>query len=191
MKIIPSNRTAGFTLVEMLAVITIIVILASLVVVGLGFATDKQARETARVQIALLGATLEEYKLDNGIYPPVGDNASGENNSTVLFDRLFWDSDDDGITGDQDRDQKVYLSELDPMDSKQKWTEKHGNSYKIVDPWGNEYRYRSAQNEQGSRNSSTQNPDFDLWSVGKDGLTNTSQPFDPEHEDNRDDIRNF
>jgi hypothetical protein len=54
----------------------------------------------------------------------------------------------------------------------------------IKDPWGNEYRYRKGTNAQ--------NPDFDLWSCGKDGLTNfgpsASDIQDPK---NKDDIRNF
>lgn len=63
------HAAAGFTLVEMLAVITIIVILAGLVVGGMGFVNDRQAREKAKVQIAMLEKALEDYKLDYGSYP--------------------------------------------------------------------------------------------------------------------------
>ena len=64
---IPSRRhPAAFTLIELMAVITIIVILAGMVVGGLGYVNEKQAREKAKIQIALLSKALEEYKLDNG-----------------------------------------------------------------------------------------------------------------------------
>jgi general secretion pathway protein G len=191
MKINKPIRTAGFTLIEMLAVITIIVILAGMVIGGMSYVTDRQARDTARVQIALLSNALEEYKMDNGVYPQVNDTGSGEGNTTELFERLFWDTDGDSVTGNDDLDQKIYLAELDPNDTKQKWTEPSGNSYKIIDPWGNEYRYRSGTDATGARNPSAQNPDFDLWSVGKDGRTNPGPPYDPNHSDNKDDIRNF
>ncbi|MGL5016658.1 MAG: type II secretion system protein, partial [Luteolibacter sp.] len=54
MKTTHRHGKAGFTLIELMAVITIIVILAGLVVGGLGFVTERQAKEKARVQIALL-----------------------------------------------------------------------------------------------------------------------------------------
>ena len=72
MKINSRPGYPGFTLIELMAVITIIVILAGLVVGGLGFVNDRQAKEKAKVQIALLSKAIEEYKLDNGVYPPSG-----------------------------------------------------------------------------------------------------------------------
>ena len=69
MKTNPRNGRAAFTLIELMAVITIIIILAGLVVGGMGFVTERQAKEKAKVQIALLSKALEEYKLDMGTYP--------------------------------------------------------------------------------------------------------------------------
>lgn len=54
----------------------------------------------------------------------------------------------------------------------------------IIDPWGQEYRYRKGNNAQ--------NPDFDLWSIGNNGLTRTgNSDADLSHKDTKDDIRNF
>ena len=67
----PANRAAeaGFTLVELLVVLVILVLLASLVgprVVGyLGTSRVK----TAKVQIESLGSAIELYRIDNGRYP--------------------------------------------------------------------------------------------------------------------------
>ena len=81
------------------------------------------------------------------------------------------------------------MPELDPANNKVGWTSgKASATTKILDPWNNEYRYRSAVDANGKANTSTQNPDFDLWSVGKDGKTNPSSPTDKS---NRDDIKNF
>jgi general secretion pathway protein G len=59
----------GLTLIEILVVITVLAVLATLVAPNvfqhLGSAKDA----TARTQIELLGAALDAYRLDNGRYP--------------------------------------------------------------------------------------------------------------------------
>jgi prepilin-type N-terminal cleavage/methylation domain-containing protein len=196
MKITPRTGKAAFTLIELMAVITIIVILAGLVVGGMGFVSERQAKEKARVQIALLSKVIEEYKLDMGTYPPTADKtgtftASGTSTSSILFDYLYWDSDRDNQSGVADNDQRIYLPELDPVNNKQGWTTNTPAASKstvITDPWGNQYCYRTAVDSTGKANASTQNPDFDLWSMGKDGK---SKPATPSDTTNRDDIKNF
>ena len=181
---------AAFTLIELMAVITIIVILAGIVVGGLGFVNEKQAREKAKVQIALLSKAIEEYKLDMGKYPGTADNspASGDI-SLQLYQALFKEGYDytnpANPPANWTKATKIYLPELDPRNSKLGWVDPvTGNtppaSTPIRDPWGNTYRYRKGTNAQ--------NPDFDLWSIGKDGRTNTGNLT---HAQNRDDIRNF
>ena len=186
----PRHGRAAFSLVEMMAVITIIIILAGLVIGALGFVTEKRAQQQVKVQIALLSNGLEKYKLDFGNYPSTADTPKGENNSKILFNALYWDSNGDGQgvgTGTTVNPNKtIYVPELDPATTKQGWTSgKPSATTKILDPWNNEYRYRSAVDASGKPNTSTQNPDFDLWSVGKDGKTNPSAPGDKV---NRDDI---
>jgi general secretion pathway protein G len=198
MKTTQRNGKAAFTLIELMAVITIIVILAGLVVGGLGFVTERQAKEKARVQIALLSKAIEEYKLDMGTYPPTANSTNAApGQSAILFKALYWDSDNDGAgaaTGAAagDQDQKIYLAQLDPgtttNPNKQGWTSgTPGAGTKIMDPWGKEYNYRSGLNAAGVVNAGTQNPDFDLWTSGKDGLSNNT----PSNAQNRDDIKNF
>ena len=166
----------------MLATITIIVILASLVVAGMEYVQEKQKRSTAEMQIKLLANACEEFKLDFGFYPGRSDNSpsDGRNMSNELFSDLYWDSNRDGSGPLNDTSQKIYISELDPEHNKQGWIDGKGQAARILDPWKNEYRYRKGNNAQS--------PDFDLWSVGKDGKSN---PDNPKDKVNRDDIRNF
>jgi prepilin-type N-terminal cleavage/methylation domain-containing protein len=185
------SNPAAFSLIEMLAVITIIVILVTIVIGALGFVSDKQARSKALVQTGLLAKAIEDYKLDFNIYPETDNSPTGEGNSHVLFEALYWDSDADGKgapvgTSAGDEDQKIYLPELDPANNKQGWTSgTPSKKTKILDPWGKEYRYRSAS-KLGETNTNTQNPGFDLWSMGKDGK---SKPESPKDKTNRDDIK--
>lgn len=186
----PTRRgSAGFTLIEVITVITIILILAGLVVSGAGFVKDRQANEKARVQIALISKAVEDYKLDMGYYPSTDDSADGSGQSKFLFKALYFDALSNPA-------KKLYLAELDPAVGKQKWTSgTASDATTIVDPWGGEYRYRSAIKTvikddvtTFSNNNSTQNPDFDLWSSGKDKKTS---PATPSATTNRDDIKNF
>lgn len=167
----------GFTLIELLAVVTIIIALGGLVIASMSYAKDKQVREQAKVQIALLGTALEEYKLDNGSYPGEASDTplDGTRMTNEIYKALYWDG-----ASDPDGGKKIYLADLDPENNKQGWITGTGESAIITDPWGNEFRYRKGSNAQ--------NPDFDLWSVGKDGKTQASSNNDKA---NKDDIRNW
>jgi prepilin-type N-terminal cleavage/methylation domain-containing protein len=198
MKTISARRgKPGFTLIELMAVITIVVILAALVVGGMAFVQDRQAKDKARVQLALLAKALEDYNLDMGHYPYSSDSQDGSQNSEILYKALFYEGYEytNAATPPatwEDKATKIYLAQLDPTSTKQGWvdpvtTPKPPITTKIRDPWGNEYRYLSAKVKTGGENLNAQNPDFDLWSVGKNGRTKNS---DPKHVDSLDDIRN-
>jgi len=60
----------GFTLVELLVVIIILGLLASLVGPRLFGRVGQSKQATAKAQIELLGAALDQYRLDVGGYPP-------------------------------------------------------------------------------------------------------------------------
>jgi type II secretion system protein G len=64
------NRAKGaFTLIELLIVMAIIAILASLVLAAAGSVQKKGARSRAEGEIKAVEAALESYKSDNGDYP--------------------------------------------------------------------------------------------------------------------------
>jgi len=193
MKALPQRPgKAAFTLIELMVVITIIVILAGLVVGGMEYANLRQASEKTKVQIALLSKGIEEYKLDMGAYPGTADNTPIAGDvSEQLYQALFKDGYDytnpNTPPASWTKATKIYLNDLDPRNNKQGWVTTTTNAapganLKIIDPWGNNYRYRKGTNAQ--------NPDFDLWSMGKDGKTNTTTPSTTQP-DNKDDIRNF
>ncbi len=59
----------GFTLIELMVVILIIGLLATIVVQNLRGATDKAKRIKAEADISALKTALDRYYLDNGYYP--------------------------------------------------------------------------------------------------------------------------
>lgn len=70
MKLNPSLRSRrGLTLIELIVVLIVIGLLAGLVAPQiLGRVSDAKIT-TAKTQIELLGVALENYRLDNGVYP--------------------------------------------------------------------------------------------------------------------------
>ncbi len=63
------NHQDGFTLIELMVVILIIGLLATIVVQSLRGATEKAKRTKAEADIAELKTALDRYYLDNGQYP--------------------------------------------------------------------------------------------------------------------------
>ena len=63
------NATQAFTLIEMLTVMAVIAILASLIVSVQGFAQRKAATSRAEAEIKTMAAACESYKADFGSYP--------------------------------------------------------------------------------------------------------------------------
>ena len=178
----------GFTLVELLTVVTIVVILSGMVVGVSSFVQRKAAVEKARVQMELFNLKINEYKADAGGYlPPTMEEDIEAKSGLIIYRMLYGDgigadgiagtADDGALDGEPDEGAVVYIPDLNPNTNNQNWIDKKGSDVpvEIVDPWGNPWRFR---NQKGDPDQ--QNPDFDLWSVGPDGKNGTE-----------DDIRNW
>lgn len=62
-----NNR--GFTLIEILAVLIILGLLAALIVPNIIGRVDESKIQTTKLQMKAIKNALEQYKLDNGFYP--------------------------------------------------------------------------------------------------------------------------
>src|SRR6476619_283752 len=76
------RRYNAFTLIELIVVVGIIAILATLVLTTVGYARKKAARARAETEIAAMSAACENYKADNAIYP----RGNADLSSTTPYD---------------------------------------------------------------------------------------------------------
>ena len=127
---------SAFTLVELLIVIAIIAILASLVLAAAGGVQKKGARSRTEGEIAAIVAAMESFKADNGDYPT--NNLT--NSSACLVTNLM-----------PTNGGKVYY------EFKTKWLDASNN---YLDPFGNSYNYIYTN---GAPNNGSNN--YDLWST--------------------------
>lgn len=67
-----ARSQAGFSLIELLVVIIILGLIAGLVGPRLFGRVGQSKQATAKAQIELLGAALDQYRLDVGAYPASG-----------------------------------------------------------------------------------------------------------------------
>ncbi len=87
MKNVPERRIrpSGFTLVELLVVISIIAILAGLIVYLLPGISEKKVRGRVKTELAMLVMVINNYKEKNGFYPP---HSPDTNRPTPLYYEL-------------------------------------------------------------------------------------------------------
>lgn len=111
MKVLRVNALRAFTLIEVMVVIVILAILASIVVPKIMSRPDQAKKVKAREDILAIQNAMDLYKLDNGFYP------STEQGVKALV------SEPSGSPAPQSYQEGGYLQQVP------------------VDPWGNNYHY--------------------------------------------------
>jgi prepilin-type N-terminal cleavage/methylation domain-containing protein len=162
----------GFTIVEVLVAMAIILVLAGLILAMSSYVSNKGARSRAEVEIAAMSAALENYKTDNGVYPSditidsrtIGDPAQYQTASTTLFKNLSGD-----LNGDGQSDPGV----TSYMAFKPNQTGGTTAPFFVKDPFGNSYGYSTIFQTDSTKGY---NPTFDLWSTAGTSTTGTPKP---------------
>ena len=131
----PRRPTAAFTLIELLAVITIIGILAGLTLGAAGAVRRHGANSTAKAEVAALQAACDHYFADNSAYP-IGTasptTVTAPAGGTVLFTNLLGSATLTAVPTS-----KRYFEPKPAM----VFTNTSPNYF--IDPWGYAYGYNS------------------------------------------------
>jgi len=144
---VTERSRAAFTLIELLAVITIIGILAGLTLGAAGAVRRHGATSTAKAEVAALQAACERYYADNNSYPTTNSMPDPSSTSDVnpsptskyptagksLFNALFGTN-----QYDLPPSTKRYFEPKPAMVS----STTTANPY-LIDPWGYAYGYNS------------------------------------------------
>jgi prepilin-type N-terminal cleavage/methylation domain-containing protein len=176
------RRYNGFTLIELIVVIAIIVILAGLVLSTVGYVQKKAARSRAETEIAAMSAACESYKADNGTYPrnpattdlldPTTTNLAAYNTpSRDLYGLISGDSDFDGTPNAGARSYMTFKPNSLLRGNMSNPPSLSNLVTALRDPFGNSYGYSTMKASGGANGF---NPTFDLWTVA-DGAAGTDQ----------------
>lgn len=188
----PKLARAGFTLTELLVVITIIGLLFALTVGGFTYAQRSAARSKTMATLKAVQSALERYNTEFGEYPEpanpgetiaVGTKTYDVSGAAMLYQALSGDGYDcirvisppagvnptsDGSI-DEAEGKNVMLTDM----PKEIWT-MQSDRYFIIDGFGRPFQYTKAtpidpsQTASASKQQLTINATYDLWSYGED-----------------------
>lgn len=150
---------SGFSLIELLVVVSIIVILAGITIGVMTQVNAKRDISTTSKNIGMVRTKLEAYYNEQGFYP-VGQDAT----SACVYKALSGDPTGQGT----DPTGTIYWPELN--DDRNPALVSTFNGFKVIlDGFGESLRYRSASDTNGNPVQNVKYGDFDLWSIGPDG----------------------
>ena len=202
------HLTKAFTLVEMLIVLSIIALLASLTLGGYTYAMRSSKRRLTTGTFEAVKSGLEDYRTEFGEYPePANTGTMVEflptksydvSGAACLYQALTGDGFDQikGVTGGDSQtngtsDGKTEGAEIQNMVMKempQTMWRRMGQSYVLVDGFGRPFQYIKAvvatttgagSSSGGSNNqANTINSTYDLWSYAEDELNITKKSTD-------------
>ena len=178
MKLIRNSKgSRGFSLIELMVVVGIMVVLAGLLIGSLPGIQTSINRGKVEAFIAELESGLSRYQIDNGAYPqnPIsGDSAdardtAGIDGATILYKHLSGDWNLTGSAVDQaNEDEKIYVNKLDfegNKNSKEPRSIAIGGDFMVVDSYGNPIRYLAQPPNIPENERKTFNPTYDIWSI--------------------------
>ncbi|MEN3939821.1 type II secretion system protein [Prosthecobacter sp. SYSU 5D2] len=187
----------GFTIVELLIVITIIALLFALTVGGFTFAQRSAARSRTTVAMNAMKSALERYRNEFGEYPApqnpqdsiaIADKTYEVGSAAMLYQALSGDGYDNIVIaqGSPSAGEPNSNGSLEPEESKnvmltdmpkEMWIERDGR-YFMADGFGKPFQYVKAVPAAGDQSPVTINSTYDLWSYGEDDVNITARSVD-------------
>jgi prepilin-type N-terminal cleavage/methylation domain-containing protein len=175
-----ANRShrGGFTLIEILIVITIISILASLTTAGILRAQVEARRSVAMATVAGLTSAVEEYFADTGRYPGAGEPGDG-NQFPALHEALAGLRPPRGNGGPSAPYMEFKQADLLVIGGEEGYRRPNFEEIRdpkvpkyLADPWGHPYVY--LENRSRIRPNALRLGKADIYSMGRDGIDSTA-----------------
>ncbi len=161
----------GFTMVELLTVLAIVVILVGMTIGIISIAQEKAADSQCETQREFIEMGLKRYYEEYGEYPvPKNNEGDTTDGAKVLYQALTGDGDnflggDSASNGKVDDDEEDIFRFLDPQNDNQGLIRKDGSDFVLSDPFGSAWQYVVYDKENPTN---THNSTYDLWSYGND-----------------------
>jgi len=168
----------GFTLIEILIVISIIMILSGIVVYGTGRIKERVKRDATKSLIIRITAALNEYHLAYFVYPPSSGEHQGSRN-LYYFLGLPLDL-KQGYDPAKNEMQTRKFGPATSFKSSELSPEKD-----IIDLWGNSFYYQNPGIDHSSSGGKDSRSFVDIESAGPNGQ------FQNDDATNNDDINNW
>ena len=196
----------GFTLIEVLIVISIIAILASMTFAGVQIVQEKTRVAQSRTEVSQFTQAIDRYQTDEKIYPGIEQEklTSDDNQFPTLYGRLLGDPKPRGPGGRSSpylklSSQRVVVEDEDwdedNDEAEDRWlvtnrSERADPKIKkyYIDPWRNVYIYRCNRGRK-SKGWMLNPRSYDFYSLGSNGEDETvlGEEFG---DDEKDDITN-
>lgn len=195
------SRSRGFTLIEMLIVITIIALLAALTMGGYTYAMNGSKEKTTRGTFEAVKTALESYQTEHGEYPePANAEQRAEfglgksydvGGAACLYQALSGDGYDqikgvsssgsgeasatsDGRISGTDEIGNMMMKDMPPSMFMRK-----GEQYILIDGFSHPFQYIKAT-VRADEDPVTINSTYDLWSYSMDQLNITKKSIDTQ-----------
>lgn len=181
------RHAAGFTLLELLVVISIMALLASLTLMGFRHASITSSRNRTSAFHRGIMSALENYRTDNGEYPEPRSTTQKTNfgpasyeigGALMLYQAISGDGNSEIRTagaGSSSSDGKLDDAELSAIymkDMPKELVVKTSNGWMLADGFGHPFQYTYPQlpdnAKKGTPSTNTINTTYDLWSFAED-----------------------
>lgn len=178
---------AGFTVIELLVVITIIALLFALTIGGFTYAQKSSARSRTTAAMSAMKSALDRYNNEFGEYPApqnpadgiaIGNKTYQVGAAAMLYQALSGDGYDSIMLAQTPSNAGPAASDgsLEANESKnvmftdmpkEFWINRDGR-YFMADGFGRPFQYEKAVPLTGGQAATTINSTYDLWSYGDD-----------------------
>jgi type II secretory pathway pseudopilin PulG len=165
-----SSSKGGFTLLELLVVVAIVMMLAGLLLVGFGKIRGRARELEAKRDVAQLKSAWNTYYSDYSGFP---EDANGDafpiTESGIACIQILR-----GIPHDDDSDEVKQYRAMNPKEFP--YMDFHQKSTNLYDPWDHNYRVALDDDYDGEvtiKNVGTLPMSVAVWSAGKDGTDGT------------------